>query len=157
MGRKLKETSPAKALTPGTPEPKSVQDIAASDPEEGEGDKEIVPAKKQKLHREIRILSQQLQETTQSLNKVSNTLGEVTTYLRTHSDELGRMATDLGYSGIAQKYFLASITSYQTEIKKLSWQIEGSGKHNINTSMKAAVLAIGSKLMDNCTAQRMAQ
>ena len=59
------------------------------------------------------------------------------------------MATDLGYSGIAQKYFLASITSYQTEIKKLSWQMEGSGKHNINTSMKAVVLAIGSKLMDN--------
>ena len=145
VGEKV-ETSPAPALTPGTPLPKSVEDIAASDPEEGE--LEVYPAKRQKLHKEIRILGQQLQETTQSLNNVTSTLGEVTTYLRTHSDELGRMAADLGYVGISQKYFLASLTAYQSELKKLSWQIEGSGKQHINTSMKSAVLAIGSKLMD---------
>ena len=58
------------------------------------------------------------------------------------------MAADLGYAGISQKYFLVSLTAYQSELKKLSWQIEGSGKQHINTSMKSAVLAVGSKLMD---------
>ena len=58
------------------------------------------------------------------------------------------MAADLGYAGIAQKYFLASLTAYQSELKKLSWQIEGAGKQHINTSMKSAVIAVGSKLME---------
>ena len=55
VGEKV-EKSPAPPLTPGTPRPHSVAEIAASDPDEGEI--EIVPAKRHKLHREIRVLAQ---------------------------------------------------------------------------------------------------
>ena len=147
------------ALTPGTPEPttegvaepsqvgdaaveeakptepKSPVDVAGTDPED---EVEYVPAKRQKLHREIRVLAQGLESTTEAMNGVTATLAETNGFLKTHAAELQRMASDLGYSGISQKYFLASLTAYTTEL----WQVEG-GKRDVNTSLKSAVIAVG--------------
>ena len=118
-------TSPPPALTPATPDKQeekapSPQDVGASDPDDLEcvEIEEKQPAKKQKPHRELRSLSTQLSSTMSSLDTATKAMNDMVVLFQQHSSEVSQVATQLGFSGISHKYFLAAITAYQDEMKQ---------------------------------------
>ena len=153
--------SPAKSLTPGTPVEEMVgekekarsargspKDQAASDPEDDVIGVEERQAKRPKLHKELRFLSLQLGKAVTSTNDTSQAMVTMMEQFKKETDELAQTAMSLGLTGVSNKYYLAAITAFQDELKQCKWQVSGSGKNQINVSLKAVTLGLGDKIID---------
>ena len=80
-------------------------------------------AKRLRLHRELRSLSEQLGKAVSSMNETSQTMISMMDMFKKEADELAEMAQSLGLTQVSNKYYLAAITAFQEEMRQVKWQV----------------------------------
>ena len=146
----LRTDSPAKSFTPGTPA-EEVEEKEKGRSALGSDDDVIVEerqAKRPRLHRELRSLSEQLGKAVSSMNETSQAMITMMEIFKKETDELAQTAHSLGLTGVNNKYYLAAITAFQEELRQVKWQVSGSGKNQVNVSLKSTAIGLGDKVMD---------
>ena len=82
------------------------------------------------------------------MNETSQTMISMMDMFKKEADELAEMAQSLGLTQVSNKYYLAAITAFQEEMRQVKWQVSGSGKQQVNVSLKSTAIGIGDKVMD---------
>ena len=101
----LRTDSPAKSFTPGTPA-EEVEEKEKGRSALGSDDDVIVEerhAKRPRLHRELRSLSEQLGKAVSSMNETSQTMISMMEMFKKEADELAEMAQSLGLTQVSNK------------------------------------------------------
>ena len=99
----LRTDSPAKSLTPMTPaeeEKEKGQSALGSDDDVSVEERH---AKRPRLHRELRSLSEQLGKAVSSMNETSQTMISMMEMFKKEADELAEMAQSLGLTQVSNK------------------------------------------------------
>ena len=116
-------------------------------PDEGDDDDVVVTqkAKKPKLHKEIAALGQHLNQAVNAMNTVSKAMVDMVSEYKRESTELQESIRAMGLQGISNKGYLAALVAFQNEMQDVKWQLSGSGKAHVNSSMKSVGIGIGDK------------
>ena len=122
-------------------------DVEAADPADKRaaetGDEP--PAKKSRLHREIRGLVKVMKDVVIGLTASTSTLDITNESLQQAKKEIDALCIQLGVDQVSAKYFLTSMQQHSTSMNNISWQVTGS-KSQVNPTLKELCRDLNDKI-----------
>ena len=103
------------------------------------------PAKKSRLHKEIRGLVKVVKDVVIGLTASTSTLDSTNESLQQAKREIDALCIQLGVDQVSAKYFLTSMQQHSTSMNNISWQVTGS-KSQVNPTLKELCRDLNDKI-----------